>query len=189
MALNSGRNRCPVCRFETVLFVSDDDRAFPLCPYCFNHPRDEWGGDTQVVPNPKNMHTQLRHCPMGDGHPLVVSLSVCADERGGVFIVEPSRPGQRCCRLHATRALTTMDLSPSVKCVEPAPEGLRVSFHSHLTPLDGGKLEYAGDFLSDPLIQSLLHTREDPRALAVRGGSRMRQARAPRDPRMSFRDF
>jgi len=104
--------KCPVCNFELCLYsVGQPPRSFPLCPYCFNHPKAEWGEipgeeDNKKLSSsddPDDREDELKErkirsiagrtmtlqCPHPDGHPLIAALTVGQDPEGnGVFTLD-----------------------------------------------------------------------------------------------------
>ncbi len=100
--------RCPVCRFELLLYILPDNRTFPLCVACFNRPQpDEWGyqpppplrgsfaggsggsGGGRGTGNGRGTQSSQQmglgfnfgclECPLGDRHPIIHELAVCGD--------------------------------------------------------------------------------------------------------------
>ena len=127
----TGRN-CPVegCNFELCLYsVGAPPRTFPLCPYCFNNPRPEWGpipgedvasspGDEEDEAKERKLRrlagkNMIRECPHPDRHPLIEEMTVSPDpESDGVLILDPHLGPKW--RLVSTREPTIVHLPKSV---------------------------------------------------------------------------
>lgn len=109
---HNGRT-CAICGFE-LLIVSQKGtgRAYPLCPFCFNHPPFEGAPRIKAL---------LRGSPHPREHPVAddVSVSTCpecaASNRPGVLMLDPAAtsPGKLYCSSAACDVLVR--LPPSVK--------------------------------------------------------------------------
>jgi len=162
---------CVVCQFEICLYVVGG-RSYPLCPYCFNHHRDEWG--EQV-----SMHGTCVECPLPDRHPTVEARAVCADpEGGGVFILDPGSATNKW-SLISTRSNFMITMPKSVLKVtvlshvdETGFRPLRIDFRPGESPLSNSEARYTGNIGSDEFMQSLVHYKMDSNSNRVRGGKR-----------------
>jgi DNA topoisomerase-3 len=131
----------PGCNFELCLYsVGTPPRTFPLCPYCFNNPKKEWGKipgedpensevtDNAVDRDDEAKERQIRRiggtslileCPHPDGHPLIREMTVSPDPDStndeGVFILDPHFGPKW--RLVSTRAPTILHFPKSVENV------------------------------------------------------------------------
>ena len=131
--------RVPGCEFELLLYtVGSPTRTFPLCPFCYNNPREDWLDEgalnvedidigvteDEAQPEPEqnaapggNGTKSTRYvleCPLPDAHPCITDLAVAEDEEsGGVFILDPGSCGKNWSCV-STRAATTIKLPPSV---------------------------------------------------------------------------
>eukprot|EP00501_MAST-03F_sp_TOSAG23-6_P000842 GSMAST32.ASY1.ANO1.874.1 assembled CDS len=89
---------CTVCDFELCLYsCGNPQRTFPLCPYCYNNPKPEWGS----ISNKNQKHRRgstssvkrnlVLNCPLPDLHPSIQALVVYEDiENGGFYILDPT---------------------------------------------------------------------------------------------------
>ena len=83
----------PGCNFELVYYsVGSPERTYPLCPYCYNNPLEEWGEipeEEAVDEESKKPRGLCLSSPHPDGHPLIKSLKVSDDPlTGGVFVLD-----------------------------------------------------------------------------------------------------
>ena len=94
--------RCPLCDFELLLFTvsgrgrGSSTRAYPLCPYCYNHP--PIGEKSPAAAVDEAPGTRCSRCPHPEEHPIVSELSVCTCPRrryrvGGSSSIQPGRSG------------------------------------------------------------------------------------------------
>ena len=85
--------------------VGSPPRSFPLCPYCYNHPRAEWGqeeeeqeeagaaaeqapaaaaGDGSGGTGGRSHGRRLvLDCPLPDAHPGIAEITVAEDDESG----------------------------------------------------------------------------------------------------------
>ena len=174
----------PGCSFELCLYsVGQPERAFPLCPYCFNNPRAEWGqipgenDDSAEVPaNPVDREDEAKErkmrrlggkslileCPHPDGHPIINEMTVSPDpDSGGVFIMDPHFGPKW--RLVSTRGPTIIYF-PSKEVDKVAILNrtdeitgchlMRIDFKAESTPLQDGSTKHISCFPLDELMQS-----------------------------------
>ncbi|KAL1507735.1 hypothetical protein AB1Y20_007348 [Prymnesium parvum] len=190
--------REPGCNFELLLYsVGNPQRTFPLCPYCFNHPKSEGdpeegeGGSRQEEgehdeASGKNDGGSLGashawqlvlHCPLPDAHPCIAELTVAEDEEsGGVYILDPASCGQHW-RFVSTRAPTIIKLPNNIHKVtvlkkvdeETGCHYIEVDFRQGESPLDGDKTKHVGLIYSDPLLTEMTHFTHGSERLAGKG--------------------
>jgi len=190
----TGRN-CPVCNFELCLYsVGAPPRTFPLCPYCFNNPKPEWGaipgednevasGDADDEAKERNIRrlagkNLIRECPHSDKHPLIEEMTVSPDpESDGVLILDPHLGPKW--RLVSTRDPTIVYLPKSVDKVtilDKTDEVLgchlmSIEFKDGESPIDGKK-KHISCFASDELLQGLVRVHHGDERLKASSGGR-----------------
>jgi DNA topoisomerase-3 len=113
--------QCPVCRFETLLYMCGD-RSYPLCPHCFNFPPFEWKIPLDDSYLGKGIVSQ---CPHPEDHPIIQQLEVgpCpeTEDNGGVLILEPKLTDGKW-KLVSTRGMAIVSFSNLIHKVRPLSE-------------------------------------------------------------------
>eukprot|EP00577_Skeletonema_sp_RCC1716_P004887 CAMPEP_0113381834 /NCGR_PEP_ID=MMETSP0013_2-20120614/5519_1 /TAXON_ID=2843 ORGANISM="Skeletonema costatum, Strain 1716" /NCGR_SAMPLE_ID=MMETSP0013_2 /ASSEMBLY_ACC=CAM_ASM_000158 /LENGTH=1160 /DNA_ID=CAMNT_0000264299 /DNA_START=12 /DNA_END=3495 /DNA_ORIENTATION=- /assembly_acc=CAM_ASM_000158 len=199
----TGRN-CPVegCNFELCLYsVGAPPRTFPLCPNCFNNPKQEWGklpgedttttpGDEEDENKERNIRrmagkNMIRECPHPDKMPLIEEMTVSPDpESNGVLILDPHLGPKW--RLVSTREPTIVHMPKSVEKVtvlnaKDEVLGCRmmsIEFKEGESPLEGGKKKYTSCFANDEMLQGLvrIHHGDERMKASSRGGRGVAEA-------------
>ncbi len=197
-------SRCPTCSFELSLYtVGSPPVVYPLCPYCFNNPRNEWG---PLIDGGKSLSKdkvdaedekkEMKHqriggrsmtleCPLQDGHPLIESLTVSPDpDSGGVFIFQSTSKSKF--KLVSTRAPTTIHLPQCIEKFAVTSEKeeslncykVKVTFKDGESPFDDGTKTYTTCFAEDLTLQKMsrIFTGSDRQKIqrGGRGGGRGR---------------
>ncbi|GMH79319.1 hypothetical protein TL16_g08102 [Triparma laevis f. inornata] len=166
----------PDCNFELCKYaVGNPTRNFPLCPRCYNEPRDEWGQTEGVASDGEDIdgrkerqqtiagRTVVLNCPLPDLHPTIEEITVCPDpESGGVFVVDVNS-GNRWSFV-STRAPTTLLLAKEVKKVRVLNKKeevtkcrfIEVEFKDNQSPLPNGELKHIGCLITDEILQGLI---------------------------------
>lgn len=164
------------CGFELLLYATGSPpRTFPLCPYCYNHPRADWSaeaaelarGDGDEERGEQGIDSARRRVldsPLPDGHPCIDELAVAEDdESGGVFILDPSSCGQNW-RFVSTRAPTIVKLPTNIHKVavlKKRDEGgchfVQVDFKQSDSPLPDGRTKHVGMIMVDELLKGMCH--------------------------------
>jgi DNA topoisomerase-3 len=170
----------PGCNFELCLYsVGEPERTFPLCPYCYNNPKPEWGPipgeDSAGSEDPierqdeaKERHYRriggrslLLECPHPDGHPLIKDMTVSPDPKNdGVFVID-AHLGPKW-RLVGTRSPTVVYLPKNIEKItildkaydEFGSHVMRIEFKES-APLDDGTKKYDSCFATDEKLQKL----------------------------------
>ena len=190
--------KCPVCDFELCMYqVGQPPRSFPLCPYCFNNPRPEWGempGEDKLPDDVDDREDEIKErkirsiagrtmtlqCPHPDGHPLIEALTVAQDPEGnGVFTVDAKfGPKWKLC---GTREPTIIHMPQVVekiivldKCDEDTKSHMiKVEFKDGCSFAPNGEASYSTCFDKDEVLQKNTHTfygNERTRSKGGRGG-------------------
>lgn len=170
------------CEFELCLYsVGHPERSFPLCPFCFNHPKPEWGvipgtnqealqdevdrSDANKERSIKSMggrHFMLE-CPLPDRHPLIEERTIGPDpDSNGVITLDPTNPNKL--RLVSTRGPTLIYLPKSIEKItvldkrdeETNDRLIRVEFKAGQSPLPDGELKYTTCFSKDDLLSKIV---------------------------------
>jgi len=131
---SSGKS-CPVCNFELCLYsVGSPLRTFPLCPFCYNNPKEEWGGggedlltEAENPSDPKSYESLKKAAagvasrrfvlgaPHADLHPIIEQITCAPDDSGeGVLILDLSTKQPK---LVGTKTTTIIHFDKSVKSV------------------------------------------------------------------------
>ena len=166
----------PECNFELCKYaVGNPTRTFPLCPRCYNEPREEWGQTEGVASANEDIddkkqrqqtiagRTIVLNSPLPDLHPTIEGMTVCPDpESGGVFVVDVSS-GNRWSFV-STRAPTTLHLPKEVKRVRVLNKReevtmcrfIEVEFKDGQSPLPDGEPKHTGCLIMDEILQGLI---------------------------------
>eukprot|EP00249_Psilotum_nudum_P012211 c23652_g1_i1 orf=91-2673(+) len=202
---------CPLDKFELVLFCSSgqDSKAYPLCPYCYNHPPfEDLKVAKQVITSRKvdkgnkgsGMPCTL--CPHPTCRHSVVKQGVCAcPECDGTLVLDPvSGPKWRLdcnkcsCIVYLPQnahRIATMD----EQCAECGSTILEIEFNKNSTPLEDGTTSHNACILCDDLLLSLIEMKHGKafarKHISRRGKGRGHNQAKSRnaDPRMSFWEF
>jgi DNA topoisomerase-3 len=177
--------KCPVadCNFELCLYtVGSPGRTFPLCPNCFNNPKEDWGvlsvqKDTVNRVDEEDSFKELklqrlagRHltldCPLPDGHPAITEMAVMQDnENGGYFILDPTSLGAKW-RLVSTRGPTTIHMPQGTEKVtvldkkdeESGCHFIQIDFNAGKSPLQDGSTRRICCLPKDELMLAKIRT-------------------------------
>jgi len=192
------------CDFELCLYsVGQPERSFPLCPFCFNNPRPEWGlipgtnqeaAEDDVEREDENKERSIKsmggrqfilECPLPDGHPLIEELTVGPDpDSDGVITLDPTNPNKL--RLVSTRGPTIFYLPKTIdkfvvldkRDEETNDRLVRVEFKPGQSPLPDGELKYTTCFSKDEILKNMIRVYHGSER--TQGGGRGRGGRGGR---------
>ncbi|PRP75307.1 hypothetical protein PROFUN_05618 [Planoprotostelium fungivorum] len=144
--------QCPLDNFELVLFsFGSGQKAFPLCPFCYNHPSIEGMPEhsgCNNCPHPSCPHSFIQH-----------SICGCFECDDGLLILDPaSGPKWRAdcnkCRyqLHLPSA-HKIAVADGV-CETCGSNLLDIDFNKNDTPLPNGETKLKGCIQCEPLLRT-----------------------------------
>jgi hypothetical protein len=82
LSSHTSLGNCSICNSELLIYQLPDNRKYPLCAWCYNHPQEDiWGpAPYPIISNSSNRSASAlcHEAPLGDLHPINYARSICS---------------------------------------------------------------------------------------------------------------